>query len=301
MNNKLRIIDRATEHTTKSLLPNPPLFSSLQAGWHDLFLEYHAQPSGEHEEVAASGHSIAIFTRVAAEGKAERSVDGQRYRHSVRAEDILIIPANIGIKACWQGNSEFILLGFHPEFSWFDRSIVWEKINLIPQIGIKDPLILQMGLALKKALNYNAVDRLYIDTMANALLLHLIANYSTQKYILPRKRGGLSQKQLRRVIDYIEANLDRFAFADLNLTKLAELVEISPHYFVELFKLSTGYTPHQYVIRSRVNRAKILLSQPDQSIADISHNVGFANQSHLNLHFKRLVGMTPKQFRQQFN
>ena len=58
-----------------------------------------------------------------------------------------------------------------------------------------------------------------------------------------------------------------------------------------------GYTPHQYVIHTRVNTAKKLLLTT-QAIADVAQAVGFANQSHLNLHFKRLVGVTPKQFSQ---
>jgi AraC family transcriptional regulator len=64
-----------------------------------------------------------------------------------------------------------------------------------------------------------------------------------------------------------------------------------------LFKQSTGLTPHQYVIQCRVERAKQLLLQGELTIADIAYRVGFANQSHLNRHFKRLFGVTPKAIR----
>ena len=74
---------------------------------------------------------------------------------------------------------------------------------------------------------------------------------------------------------------------------------MSPSYFSRLFKQSTGYAPHQYVIRCRVERAKKLLLQEKLTIADIAYSLGFAHQSHLNRHFKRLVGVTPKKFRQQ--
>lgn len=85
---------------------------------------------------------------------------------------------------------------------------------------------------------------------------------------------------------------------DLNLEELANLVEMSPCYFSKLFKQSTGITPHKYVIRTRIDRTKELLIQGKMSIADIAQTVGFAHQSHLNLHFKRQLGVTPKQFRQ---
>ncbi|MDJ0597045.1 MAG: helix-turn-helix transcriptional regulator, partial [Pleurocapsa sp. MO_226.B13] len=80
--------------------------------------------------------------------------------------------------------------------------------------------------------------------------------------------------------------------------ELAALVQISPSYFSILFKQATGITPHQYVIQCRIERAKELLRQSDLAIADVALRLGFSHQSHLSRHFKRLVGVTPKQFRQ---
>lgn len=76
---------------------------------------------------------------------------------------------------------------------------------------------------------------------------------------------------------------------------------MSPNYFSRLFKETTGITPHQYVIRCRVEEAQDLLRQGKLSIAEIATQVGFVDQSHLNRHFKRLVGVTPKTFLKQFN
>ncbi len=294
INRQSLFIDRATENTTASILPCPPILSSVKAGWNHLFLEYHFQPDGEHDEISAAGHSIAVFTNVEAGSLAERTLDGRVYKHSVKTGDIILVPAKAGVKACWRGSSEFILLGFHPEI--FPR-VVDESIQFtpIPQMGISDPLILQMGLALKQVLENNLDSRLYVETMANALFVHLIQNYSTNKPVWQEYENGLGQRKLQQVIDYIHTHLDR----DLSLAELAELVQISPHYFSLLFKRSTHLTPHQYVIKIRIDRAKYLLLQGKNSLADIAQIVGFANQSHLNLHFKRLVGVTPKQFSQQ--
>ena len=93
-----------------------------------------------------------------------------------------------------------------------------------------------------------------------------------------------------QVIDYINNHLEQ----DLSLIELAAIAQMSPHYFSHLFKQSTGMTPHQYVIRCRVECAKELLLQRKLTIAEIAYKVGFANQSHLNRHFKRLLGVTPK-------
>ena len=244
-----------------------------------------------------------IFNKVPDRIWTERTLDGRFYSHQVVEGDIIITPANVAHKSCWRGESEFIMLGLAPEV--FDRAVEEstrtatriskrsQQVQLIPHLAISDPLILQMGLALKKALENNAYSRLYIDTMANALLVHLIQQYSTTKPVLPEYKGGLSRYNLQLVIDYIRAHIDR----DLGLQELANIVGMSPRYFSKLFKQSAGLTPHKYVIRTRVDRAKELLLEGKLSIADIAQTVGFAHQSHLNLHFKRLVGVTPKQFR----
>jgi AraC family transcriptional regulator len=96
------------------------------------------------------------------------------------------------------------------------------------------------------------------------------------------------------VTDYIYAHLDQ----DLSLSELAAIAQMSPHYFSQLFKRSIGITPHQYVIRVRVERAKELLTQGNLSIAEVAKTVGFVDQSHLHRHCKRLLGVTPKMLQQ---
>jgi AraC family transcriptional regulator len=110
-----------------------------------------------------------------------------------------------------------------------------------------------MGLALKRVLESEGkASRLYAETMCNALIVHLLQHYSSHPPRLREVRGGLPRHKLQQVIDYIQAHLER----DLGIHELAQVVQISPHYFSRLFKQSTGFTPHQYVIRCRVYRAK---------------------------------------------
>ena len=105
------------------------------------------------------------------------------------------------------------------------------------------------------------------------------------------KDRSLTHTQLQQAVDYINTHLDR----DLSLVQIAGVIHLSPTYFASLFKRATGISPHQYVIRQRVERAKLLLSQTDLMIADIAVQVGFSSQSHLTQQFKRLTSMTPKQ------
>lgn len=99
--------------------------------------------------------------------------------------------------------------------------------------------------------------------------------------------------RLRQAIDYINEHLDR----RIQLADIAQAMGMSKYYFCHLFKQSMGMAPYQYVIHLRVERAKQLLKQPDMVISDIALQCGFANQTHLTKHFRKLAGITPKAYR----
>src|ERR1700736_5480723 len=105
--------------------------------------------------------------------------------------------------------------------------------------------------------------------------------------------GPLPWARLRRVIEYIQQNLDK----DLPLAELAALVYMSPYHFARLFKRSTGVPPHRFVIRERIARASAILATPELSIAQISRLVGFRTASHFTTVFRRATGITPNGYR----
>jgi AraC family transcriptional regulator len=79
---------------------------------------------------------------------------------------------------------------------------------------------------------------------------------------------------------------------------MAAAARLSPYHFARQFKAATGLPPHQYVIARRVERARQLLQGGDDfSLAEVAAHVGFSDQSQFTHHFKRLVGVTPGQFR----
>ena len=105
--------------------------------------------------------------------------------------------------------------------------------------------------------------------------------------------GGLEPDKLQIVINYINDYLSQ----DLHLAELANLVQISPYYFGRLFKQSTGITPHQYVTQCRIEKAQQFLKRRDLSITYISQQIGFHDQSHFSKTFSKIVGLTPKKYR----
>lgn len=106
-------------------------------------------------------------------------------------------------------------------------------------------------------------------------------------------RGGLAAWQVKRVRDYVEADLTGV----LTVGKLAELCRLSPFHFARAFHQSVGEPPHAYVTTRRLARARRLLEETDMSVTEIALDVGYAEPSHLARLFKRVHGVGPIAFR----
>jgi AraC family transcriptional regulator len=106
--------------------------------------------------------------------------------------------------------------------------------------------------------------------------------------------GVFSRRKLRTVVEYIMENLD----GSPRLGQMAAVARLSPSHFARRFKAATGLAPHQYVIARRVERAQHLLKSDNEvGLAEVAVRAGFVDQSHFSFHFKRIVGVTPRQFR----
>ncbi len=163
-------------------------------------------------------------------------------------------------------------------------------VEIVKQFNLHDPLIEQIGLAFVSELAAGGVaGRLYAEFLARTLVLHLLRLSSTASLVSPSSCRNLTPRQIAMLRDYIYDRLDQ----DISLSELAASVGFSVSYFTCLFKQSLGLAPHQYLITCRVERAKSLLLKSDLTLAEVAHAVGFADQSHLNRHFKRLMGISP--------
>lgn len=110
---------------------------------------------------------------------------------------------------------------------------------------------------------------------------------------LPTETDRNSVPHLQPVIEFIHKNLDK----DLSLVSLAAVVTMSHYHFARSFKGVMGITPHQYIIQHRMEWAKQLLANTQLSITEITHRVGLSNQSHFTAQFRKVVGISPKRYR----
>jgi AraC family transcriptional regulator len=118
---------------------------------------------------------------------------------------------------------------------------------------------------------------------------------AAHRYAPASNKGGLPGYRLKRVLDYICANLAD----DLTLSELAIIVDMSPHYFSELFKKSMGVTPHRYLLSQRIERSKQSLRNHHRSIIEAGLDAGFQNPSHFARVFRKFVGISPSRFRSE--
>jgi AraC family transcriptional regulator len=135
--------------------------------------------------------------------------------------------------------------------------------------------------------------RLLADCAARFLAIHLLRHYCAFPIREKLTKPALGAGKLLQVRDYIEAHVS----SALNLDDLASVAHISPFHFARLFKTATGETPHDFVTRIRMERAKALLKSTDWTASKIASAVGFSSKSHFTAAFQSFSGVTPIRFR----
>ena len=270
------------------------LLSSDEAGWNGLQLIYEREPADEIPENWFTQHLLLIFLE---DVQANFILNGSWQHECYTNGDLAILPAS-QLFPRTQIDREFTLIDIYLEPATLahaaHESVDADKIELVPQWKLRDPLIEQMGLALKVELEAGGADsRLYAESMATALAVHLLRRYSLRKQEIKDYTGGLPKYRLRQAIAYINEHLDQ----NLTLAELAFVVHMSPHYFASLFKQSTGLSPHQYVTKCRIEKAKQLLTKQELAIVEICQQVGFQSQSHFTRVFRQHTATTPKAYR----
>ena len=294
---EIAILDYKQAKASNNFLPQPALLSS--SGWNDIHLELHQQRKFETLEHQHNMHVIAFgfFTFGLSNSPGERWLDGKIQKERRNQGDIAVIPTGITHRCNWNNLAEFGILAVEPALlKQVSQDLVdSDRISLIPQfMNEGDELIQGIFLTLKDELeSHKIAGGLLIDSLKTTLAIHLLRKYCTTKPKLSTYGDGLSKSLFKQVTEYINEHLD----SDLKVIDLAAIAQMSPYHFIRLFKKATDKTPHQYVLQQRIEKAQYLLQHEIKiNISEIAATVGFCDQSHFTKYFKRITGMTPRQY-----
>ncbi|MCP6763032.1 MAG: AraC family transcriptional regulator [Fischerella sp. CENA71] len=268
----------------------------LQAG--GLIVEHQLQPSGECEVLSGLTHNFLVVEL----GNVRRQVfriEKQEYDGSLLQGELLLIPAKAPFFGACETTDEILAFFIDPTFlhriSLEANCPHSEQVELLSVICTRDLQIESIVQSIHNEIQQNRWgSRLYLDSLANLLVIHLLRNYTSSPLKLREYQVGLGEFRLKRVLEYINAHLEQ----DIELADLAEVADFSQCYFASLFKQSMGIAPWQYVVQQRVELAKKLLKQRNKSISEIALQCGFNSQSHFTQQFRKMTGVTPKTYRE---
>ncbi|WP_028744869.1 helix-turn-helix domain-containing protein [Rhizobium mesoamericanum] len=163
------------------------------------------------------------------------------------------------------------------------------ELAYAPGAGVADATIQYLGSSLLEAFAQpELVSRAFLDHVTLAVAVHIAQRYGGMR-LHARPKGGLASWQEKRAMDMIDANLG----GDISLRELAAECGLSRSHFARAFRSSTGLSPHQWLLRRRVEFAKTMLKKSRYTICDVALASGFSDQSHFTRVFTRVTGVSP--------
>lgn len=269
--------------------------SKRKAAWDGIRLEHCQLRAGELAAHRHREHVVLVSLTDGCKGELITS-SGIGVRGTQKRGNICVLPSGLQHQAALEGRSEHLALYVDP--SLITKAAAEARLSGSIEIAERytraDRVISSIGMALLEELDSEGLSgRLYAESLGNVLAVHLLRHYAISTAQPLTFTGGLSASRLRQVTDFIADNYSK----DLKLNELAQVAGMSSFHFAREFKRTTGTTPHQYLIKFRVERAKALLAKNELPLTEVGLRSGFSHQSHFTRLFRRITGTTPHSYR----
>jgi len=274
-----------------------PLESSRPRGWNGIVVERYRT---NDVDVVARSSAVLVTVHLGPPVTLVQTRYKKADRRLITKGDITVTPPDECKGWRHRGSGDAVALWLAPALIRYSAAVAGEirpeRVEILDNFGTRDPQIEQLGMSLLSELECEGFGgRLYVESLASALAVHLLRRYSTAGAAVRPTATVLSSFKLRRATEYMNDNLGK----GVALSEIAGALAMSPYHFARVFKQTTGIAPHRYLIERRVEYAKSLLRETGLSITEIAHRVGCTNQSHFSVLFHRATAMTPSMFRQQ--
>lgn len=273
------------------------LSSSESFGWRGIVVEQRYHPAGEYTFPSTSSHMICLHQGPPI--SVEQVHNGRSSTCMMVRGSVQIVPA--GTESIWRhqdGADHMHILLTSELLQQGGADHDQPPLELLDQFSTQDPRIEHISSALlTEVLEGGATGRLYVEGLAHALAAHLLHAYTQPSRPRSKIIKGLPASLFQRITSLIEDRLTD----DLSLAELAFEVNLSPSHFLSLFRKTTGLSPHQYIVRRRLEHAQHLLRSTRLSIGEIAAAVGFYDQSHLFRQMRRVMGVTPTYIRERLS
>ena len=276
-----------------------PIVTSADLGWKSITVAEFKQPPGDSQFTPDLEHTIALCLATKPY-RIWQAIGDQNYSGIYSKGDLSIAPAKLPCSYKVYGDDHYLEIKIPSPFLERVATEVMncdlDRLELRTEFCDRNPQIEQLAMMLRSELHRgkDGAGELYVDSLANALIVNVLRNYSVTKPKIAIYERGLSDRYLFQAIEYIDNNLSQ----SIKLEDLATHVGISKFHFSRLFKKSLGLSPHQYVMQQRIELAKQLLLTSNMSISDVALECGFNSHAHMGKYFRQIVGITPKAYRQ---
>jgi AraC family transcriptional regulator len=288
-----RLGPKRVSQATGKLEAPAPMQISLSSGeaWRGMRLDQVTLAPAEESEGYFPHHAIIVYPKavlglaISTPGEETRVVD-------ISAGAVSLIPAGVPYRARWYEPCHLIIVRLQPDGP---DSVMPDSRGLSQVVvGADDELLRDLVLALRKEVQRGAEGSpLYARALGAAMGAHLARRYGAPMLSEARRKGGLPGRRLQELRAYVEQHLS----SPLHLPQLASLAGSSVRQFARAFKESTALTPHQFVLRRRIERAKTLLTESCLTVSDIAAACGFASTSRFTSAFRRVTRSTPTAYR----
>ncbi|WP_438998953.1 helix-turn-helix domain-containing protein [Variovorax beijingensis] len=295
----------STAEALDERVPGDLIATSKGRPWRDLLVQiFTRRPVQDSLLIPAVPEPLIVWVVSGSARVEERQLEGEWMANEVRAGEFFLQTSPRPCELRWRTltSEPFRVMHVYLGLPLMKRAAIdvhgpeSRHVPLREVSGAADEVVAnQLGILCRELLERRAPSTMLVQGLASSLAVHLVRAYASDTQHPATPRGGLPAFKIHRVLAEMQERIDQ----ELDLKRLAKVVQLSEAHFSRSFKKSTGFSPSQYLTRLRMERARRLLRETEAPIVEIGLEVGYASPSHFAQVFRKEVGVLPSDYRNE--